>query len=68
MKLRLLAPLLAVVAAGLAPAQSATENQLKGLKARAIGPAEMGGRISDIVFDPVSPSTYYVGFATSGVW
>jgi len=68
MKLRLLAPLVALVAAGLAPAQSASESQLKSLKARAIGPAIMGGRISDIALDPVSPWTYYVGFATSGVW
>ena len=68
MKLRLLAPLLAVVTAVLAPAQSASENQLKGLKARAIGPAIMGGRISDIALDPRNPAVFYVGFATSGVW
>ena len=68
MKSRPLVTLLALAAAGLASAQPVTESQLKSLKARAIGPAEMGGRISEIVFDPVSPTTYYVGFGTSGVW
>ncbi|MBI4602331.1 MAG: glycosyl hydrolase [Planctomycetes bacterium] len=41
---------------------------LKGLKARSIGPAVMGGRVSDIALDPKDPFTFYVGFATSGVW
>ena len=50
------------------PASPVTEAQLKNLKARAIGPAVMGGRISDIVFDPASPATYYVGYAMGGVW
>jgi photosystem II stability/assembly factor-like uncharacterized protein len=68
MKLRALLPLVALAAAVLAPAQPATENQLKGLKARAIGPAIMGGRISDIALDPRNPAVFYVGFATSGVW
>jgi len=67
MKSRHLLALLGL-ATTLASAQPATEAQLKNLKARAIGPAEMGGRISDLVFDPVSPATYYVGFGTSGVW
>jgi photosystem II stability/assembly factor-like uncharacterized protein len=49
-------------------AQPVTEAQLKGLKARAIGPAVMGGRISDIALDPHNPAVFYAGFATSGVW
>src|SRR4051812_30639392 len=35
----------------------------KSVKARAIGPAVMGGRISDIAIDPRNPSTFYVGMA-----
>ena len=41
--------------------------QLTALKARAIGPAVMGGRVSDIAFDPENPYVFYVGFATGGV-
>src|SRR5437899_5556577 len=47
---------------------AAGEAMLKGLKARSIGPAIMGGRVSDIAIDPKNPFTFYVGFATSGVW
>jgi photosystem II stability/assembly factor-like uncharacterized protein len=57
---------LALVAA--APAPSAVDRALlAGLKARAIGPAIMGGRVSDLAFDPVDPFTFYVGLATGGV-
>src|SRR5438477_13140116 len=28
----------------------------------------MGGRVSDIAFDPESPSTFYVGFSTGGLF
>ncbi len=35
--------------------------------ARSIGPAVMGGRVSDIAFDPVDPWTYYVALGTGGV-
>jgi len=45
-----------------------TEAMLKGLKARSIGPAVMGGRVSDIAIDPTNPFTFYVGLATGGVW
>jgi photosystem II stability/assembly factor-like uncharacterized protein len=40
---------------------------LRTLKARAIGPAVMGGRVSDIAFDPVDPRTFYVALATGGL-
>jgi len=40
---------------------------LKSLKARPIGPAVMGGRVSDIALDPENPFLFYVGFATGGV-
>src|SRR5213594_4374249 len=45
-----------------------TEAMLKGLKARSIGPAVMGGRVSDIAIDPDNPYTFYVGLATGGLW
>src|SRR5438309_7974502 len=35
----------------------------KNLKARAIGPAVMGGRVSDIALDPRNPFVFYVGLA-----
>jgi photosystem II stability/assembly factor-like uncharacterized protein len=41
--------------------------QLAALKARSIGPAIMGGRVSDVAFDPQDPYTFYVGLATGGV-
>lgn len=39
----------------------------QGYKARAIGPAVMGGRVSDIAIDPSSPYTWYAALATGGV-
>ncbi len=41
---------------------------LAGLKARAIGPAGMSGRIAAIDALPGDPSLVYVGAATGGVW
>ena len=41
--------------------------QLKGLKARSIGPAIMGGRVSDIALDPKDAATFYVALGTGGV-
>ncbi|HVZ23622.1 MAG TPA: hypothetical protein VG871_21260, partial [Vicinamibacterales bacterium] len=40
---------------------------LKGISARAIGPAIMGGRISDIAYDPSDPWTFYVATAHGGL-
>ena len=40
---------------------------LKSLSARAIGPAVMGGRISDIALDPGNPWTFYVATAHGGL-
>ncbi len=40
---------------------------IKALKARSIGPAVMGGRVSDVAYDPQDPATFYVGLATAGV-
>src|SRR6185503_10964670 len=40
---------------------------LKALKARSIGPAVMGGRVSDIALDPKDPYTFYVALGTGGL-
>ena len=45
-----------------------TDVLFKNLKARSIGPAVMGGRISDIALDPRNPSVFYVGAAHGGVF
>ena len=37
------------------------------LKARSIGPAVMGGRVSSIALSPSEPFTFYVGLATGGI-
>jgi len=37
------------------------------LKARSIGPAVMGGRVSSIALDPTNPWTFYVGLGTGGI-
>lgn len=50
-----------------APALPVEATFLKPLKARAIGPAVMGGRISDLAVDPSNPFTCYVGLAHGGV-
>src|SRR5690348_8870933 len=41
---------------------------LAGFHWRQIGPAGQGARIDDFAVDEKNPSTYYVGYATSGVW
>src|ERR1044072_8757540 len=44
------------------------ESLLKNLQWRAIGPANMGGRIDDFAVVENNSSTFYVGAATGGVW
>jgi hypothetical protein len=44
-----------------------TDVLLKGLKARVIGPAVMGGRVSDIALDSRNPAVFFVGLATGGL-
>lgn len=51
-----------------APAQQFDGSLLEGLKARAIGPAGMSGRISDIDARHSDPNHILVGTATGGVW
>ena len=50
------------------PIHKSTDSILKNFSWRSIGPANMGGRIDDIAVVDSNPSTYYVGFATGGVW
>src|SRR5436189_2580911 len=45
-----------------------TDVLFKNLKARAIGPAVMGGRVSDIVIDPRNPFVFYVALGHGGVF
>jgi len=40
---------------------------LKSFKARSIGPATMGGRVSSIALDPSDNYTFYVGLGTGGI-
>src|SRR5438132_10554478 len=61
------------LASAATPSPSATVPRLtdvlfESLKARAIGPAVMGGRISDIAIDPRNPFVFYVGLAHGGVF
>src|SRR5437764_4945420 len=44
------------------------EALFKNLKARSIGPAVMGGRVSDIAIDPHNPFVFYVGLGHGGVF
>jgi len=50
------------------PPSPLTDVLFKNLKVRAIGPAVMGGRVSDIALDPRNPSLFYVGLATGGIF
>jgi hypothetical protein len=61
------------MSASVTPAPSAGAPQLtdvlfKNLKARSIGPAVMGGRVSDIAIDPRNPFVFYVALGHGGVF
>src|ERR1043166_4360997 len=45
-----------------------TDVLFKNLKTRSIGPAVMGGRVSDIAIDPRNPFIFYVGLGHGGVF
>ncbi|MBI3193506.1 MAG: hypothetical protein HYZ34_03440, partial [Ignavibacteriae bacterium] len=49
------------------PQQTLSEVHLKSFKARSIGPAIMGGRVSEIAIDPNDSYTFYVALGTGGV-
>jgi len=44
-----------------------SEAALRTLAARSIGPAIMGGRVSEIALDPKDPFTFYVALGTGGL-
>jgi len=50
------------------PINESTDPVLKMFRWRSIGPASMGGRIDDIAVVESNPSTYYVGYATGGIF
>src|SRR6202011_3700368 len=61
------------VSASVTPVPSPAPAQLsdvlfKNLKARAIGPAVMGGRVSDIAIDPRNPFIFYVALGHGGIF
>ena len=41
---------------------------LKTFRWRSIGPVGQGGRVDDIAVRPDDPHTFFVGFATGGLW
>src|SRR6478752_4002293 len=70
---------ISILSAQEAPSPSATSSPspspmllsqalFKNLKARSIGPAVMGGRVSDIAIDPRNPFVFYVGLGHGGVF
>jgi photosystem II stability/assembly factor-like uncharacterized protein len=48
--------------------QEAVAKAVEGLELRSIGPALMGGRISDIAVSPADPSTWYVSAGSGNLW
>src|SRR5690606_19839295 len=41
---------------------------LRSFRWRSIGPAGQGGRVDDIAVSERDPHTFYIGFATGGLW
>ncbi len=50
------------------PINQSDDPLLRGFVWRSIGPAGQGGRVDDIAASYSDPSTWYVGFATGGLW
>src|SRR3989440_2117196 len=62
---------LALPSATVTPSPAAAplrEALFKNLKARSIGPAVMGGRVSDIAIDSRNPFVFYVGLGHGGIF
>jgi photosystem II stability/assembly factor-like uncharacterized protein len=51
-----------------APINANNDPLFKSFWWRSIGPADQGGRVDDIAVVENNPRTYYVGYATGGVW
>src|SRR2546425_7531147 len=65
--LLLLVVLGALLAAGTLSAQTLSENSLKGMKWRLIGPFR-GGRVLAVAGGPSDPNVYYFGAVAGGGW
>ncbi len=50
------------------PINAPDDPMLRDFRWRSIGPTGQGGRIDDLAFDEKNPSTFYVGYAVSGLW
>jgi photosystem II stability/assembly factor-like uncharacterized protein len=55
-------------AGGVSGPPQLTDVLFKNLKARSIGPAVMGGRVSDIAIDPRNPFVFYVALGHGGIF
>ncbi len=66
--LRCSSALVLILTAAWAQAAPIDVSLLAGLKARAIGPAAMSGRVAAIEADPADPRVVYVGAASGGLW
>ena len=51
-----------------APVNASDHPLLRAFSWRSIGPYGQGGRVDDLAVHPDDPHTYYVGFATGGLW
>jgi hypothetical protein len=60
--------LLSVSAYAFSDSSGVSIDLFKNLRPRNIGPANMGGRITDIEGIPGNPGTVYVATATGGLW
>ena len=50
------------------PVNASDHPLLQAFSWRTIGPFGQGGRVDDLAVNPDDPHTYYVGFATGGLW
>ncbi|MCA9981600.1 MAG: hypothetical protein KDD89_12220, partial [Anaerolineales bacterium] len=50
------------------PTETPLQKALNNLKLRAIGPAVMGGRLSDIVIHPHNPHLWYIAAGSGNIW
>ena len=62
------ATLLCTIMLSLAAVAQTPDKAYKNMKWRPIGPANMGGRTTDIEGIPGDPSTFYIGGADGGVF
>ncbi len=54
--------------APLPPVNPAPDPLLRGFQWRQLGPISMGGRVDEIAVVESDPRTFYVGYATGGLW